>query len=177
MRNPMYKQVSIVAVVAYGVAVCVPLRLAHADTMNVFVGYADNLRASGFFPNPWIGDPSVVSQTLPQTLDTGAVRIENTGTTPITITNFTVTLPSAAQSFSLWNPLTIAPGQNGIFAQTTAFNFDTSDFGQFGTLPPAALAPNVPGNNQIGGCSSPAAIVAAAGFTAACAGSAPVIAF
>ena len=47
----------------------------------------------------------------------------------------------------------------------------------FGGLPPASLDPTVPGNNAIGGCSSPASILAAAGETAACAGAIPVITF
>jgi len=50
---------------------------AKAGPIDVFVGYADNLRASGFFPNPWIGDPGVVTQSQTgQTFDSGAVRID-----------------------------------------------------------------------------------------------------
>src|ERR1035438_6051801 len=71
------------------------------DPFTVYVGYADNLRASGFFPNPWIGvmfnGQSVTSQTNPagMSFDAGAVRIDNTGTTSMQITNFEVTqMPS-----------------------------------------------------------------------------------
>ena len=38
-----------------------PASPAKADPISVFVGYADNLRASGFFPSPWLGAPGVVS--------------------------------------------------------------------------------------------------------------------
>ena len=67
---------------------------ARAD-LNVFVGYADNIRASGFFPSPWLGAPGVVSQTPTSgvTFDAGAVRIDNTGASAVTIHDMTVTLP------------------------------------------------------------------------------------
>lgn len=154
--------------------------VALADSFTVLVGYADNLRASGFFPTPWLGASNVVSQSsLGQILDTGAVRIDNTGSSSITITNFSVTLNpgSAPLVFSIWSPLTIAPGQIGIFTQTAQFNFDSSDFGMFGTVPPASLAPNIPGNNAIGGCSSTPSILSATSFAASCAANAPKVSF
>ena len=154
--------------------------VALADDFTVFVGYADNLRPSGFFPTPWLSDPKVVSQTtLPGTFDSGAVRIDNTGTTSITITNFTVTLNGGAPVFGIWGPLTINPGQVGIFTQTGSFNFDSSDFGPFGGLPPLDLAPTIPGNNQIGGCSSTSAVLAAAlpSEQAICQSHIPVVSF
>ena len=149
-----------------------------ADSFTVYVGYADNLRPSGFFPTPWLGSPNVVSQTPSgQTLDTGAVRIDNTGANPITITNLTVKFNGGSAVFNFWNLLTINPGQVGIFTQTTSFNFDTSDFGIFGGLPPSSLAPTIAGNNQIGGCSSTPSILAASGFATSCAANAPVVSF
>lgn len=152
---------------------------ALADSYSVYVAYADNLRASGFFPTPWLGGGSVVSQTpFGQSLDTGAIQIANTGATVLSITNFTVTFNAGAVVFNFWSPLTINPGQVGIFTQTGSYNFDTSDFGYFGGLPPAQLAPTVPGNNAIGGCSSPAAILSLyPGWAAGCAAYTPVISF
>lgn len=68
------------------------------------------LRPSGFFPSPWLRAANVVSQTPSgQSLDTGAVRIDNPGATPVTISGFNVTF-GGGQSFSIWNPLTIGPG-------------------------------------------------------------------
>jgi hypothetical protein len=175
----MTRAVKMSALVLFLVALSLP-SVAKADGFTVFVGYADNLRPSGFFPTPWIGGANVVSQTPPgETLDTSAVRIDNTGANPIVITSFTVTFNGGAHTFNFWNPLTINPGQTGIFTQTASFNFDTSDFGIFGCcgLPPASLAPTVPGNNAIGGCSSPAAILIPSGFAAVCAANAPVVSF
>jgi hypothetical protein len=114
--------------------------MAKADGFTVFVGYADNLRPSGFFPTPWLGASNVVSQSpAAQSFDTGAIRIDNTDTMPITITNFTITLnPNPAGTlavthvFNIWGSLTINPGQTGIFTQTVSYNFDSSDFGIFG---------------------------------------------
>lgn len=152
--------------------------IAKADGFTVYVGYADNLRPSGFFPTPWLGGLNVVSQTPDgQSLDAGAIRIDNTGSTPITITNLSVNINGTSSGFSIWNPLTIAAGQTGIFTQTFSYNFDSSDFGIFGGLPPASLAPTLPGNNAIGGCSSTPSILAASTFAAQCAATAPVVSF
>lgn len=156
---------------------------AKADSLNVLVGYADNLRPSGFFPTPWLGDPNVVSESpSAQTFDSGAIRIDNTGATPINITNFQVFFPNASLTFTLWAPLLIAPGQMGIFAQNNFVDtqFDTSDFGVFGGLPPMNLEPNnAAGNgntNLIGGCSSPASFMTPAQVTQ-CNNAIPVISF
>jgi len=159
-------------------ALCALCAGAQADDIKVFVGYADNLRASGFFPTTWLGDPNVVSETpTGQSLDTGAVRIDNTSSSAITISNFKVLFPNAG-TVAIWNTLVIPAGATGIFTQTGSYNFDSSDFGIFGGLPPAALAPNSSSNpSLIGGCSSAPALIAAAGYTAACAASNPVISF
>jgi hypothetical protein len=164
---------------AMAVCLLVLPSVASADSFSVFVGYADNLRASGFFPTPWLGAATVVSQTpTGESLDTGAVRIDNTGASAITITNFSVTFNGGSTVVAIWSPLTINPGQTGIFTQTVSYNFDSSDFGIFGAFSPAALAPAVPGNNGIGGCSSTAAILASDPVDAAkCAANAPVVSF
>lgn len=144
---------------------------ASADTFNVFVGYADSLRASGFFPSPWIGSPGVVSQSTTAVngnLDSGAVRIDNTGASPITITNMKVVLRGGSgPTFALWGALTINPGQIGIFAQTDPGNnaqFDTSDSPFLATAQGASAA------HPLGGCTSPT-------NAAICASDAPIVSF
>src|SRR5262249_49525642 len=110
-------------------ALALPASESRAGTLNVFVGYADNLRASGFFPSPWLGGANVVSQSpAAQTFDSGAIRIDNTGAAPVTITNFQVFFPSTGgHTFTLWNTLVIGAGQTGIFAQNNGNDsqFDT----------------------------------------------------
>jgi hypothetical protein len=150
---------------------------AQADSFNVFTAYADNLRPSGFFPTPWLGDAGVVSETpAGESLDTGAIRIQNTGASAITISNFSVTMNGGSgPTYNFWNSLVIGAGQNGIFTQTSSYNFDSSD-NSFGG-PVGGIAGGSPGSNGIGGCSSTAAAQAAAGITALCAGRIPIVAF
>jgi hypothetical protein len=152
---------------------------AHADSFSVYTGYADNLRTSGFFPTPWLGDASVVSQSSAgQSFDSGAVRIFNSGATPILIENFTVTMNGGSgPTYAIWNPLTIGPHQNGIFTQTTSYNFDSSDnsFGNASDF--GGETGSAPGSNGIGGCSSTAAVLLSEGITAFCAGRQPIVSF
>ncbi len=153
---------------------------AFADSYTVYVAYADNLRPSGFFPTPWLGASNVVSETpVGQSLDTGAVMIVNTGATTLNITGFNVHF-GTGQNFNFWSPLSLAPGQDGIFTQTGSYNFDTSDFGTFGGAPPLNLAPdNYLGNGDfsgIGGCSSPTALMTSAQL-AQCNAAIPTISF
>ncbi len=167
---------------ALGALVMASAAAAQAGTVDVFVGYADNLRPSGFFPSVWLGDPNVFSQTpMAQSFDSGAIRLDNNTGAPITISNFQVFFPNIGGTFSLWSSLALPTGATGIFTQTGSYNFDTSDFGIFGGAPPNSLAPNnYLGNGNtslIGGCSSSAALINSAGETAACNGSAPVISF
>ncbi len=155
---------------------------AQAGSVSVYVGYVDNLRPSGFFPSVWLGNSNVVSQTpTGQSLDAGAIRIDNNSGASITVSNFSVLFPAQSNTFSIWSPLTIANGQIGIFTQTGSYNFDTSDFGIFGGSPPTSLAPNNylgNGNSSlIGGCSSSATLIAAAMETTNCANSNPIISY
>jgi len=185
-RRKAYRSVCIAA----GLFLATP---AFATSFNVFVGYADNLRASGFFPSPWIGatfnGQTVISQTNPTGIifDSSAVRIDNTDTAPLAISDFMVTFNNGAVVFNIWGSgldLTLAPGQSGIFTQfpNNTENFDGSDEGLFGALPPPNLEPNNSDNNGntnlIGGCSSPSSFYTAAQASGPCnPNNAPVISF
>ena len=134
---------------------------AMAGTITVYVGYADNLRPSGFFPTPWLGDPGVVSETpTGQSLDAGAVRIDNNTGASITISGMKTAF-GGGQVLSFWAPLVIPDGGTGIFTQTASYNFDTSDFGLFGGGPV-----NVDASHPFGGCTNPASPAQAAQCTA-----------
>jgi hypothetical protein len=164
-------------------AIAISPSLTRADSLSVYVAYADNLRPSGFFPSLWLGDPNVVSQSSANmSFDSGAVRIDNTGASAINITNFSVSLDNGAYTFNIWAPLNIAPGQSGIFTETASYNFDSSDYGEFGSFPPANLAPNNYNNNGnpnlIGGCSSPQSLMTPAQLAFPCSSTwAPVVSF
>jgi hypothetical protein len=151
-----------------------------AASFDVFTGYADSLRPSGFFPTPWIGDSGVVSNSAavqPGFFDAGAVRIENTGSSAITVDNLTVTMNGGGGPVYSFASLAIGAGMNGIFTQTFAYNFDSSDNSPNGSAPPGAIFPGDAGSNGIGGCSSTAAAQSAAGITATCAANVPILAF
>jgi len=63
--------------------------------------------------------------------DTGVIRFENRTEVPVIIDpGLQVTTEQGV--FRLWDsflPITLAPGQNLVLAETENFNFDTSDFG------------------------------------------------
>ena len=119
-------------------ALMLPLQ-AMAGSYEVFVGYADNLRATPFFPTPFFEDPSVAlyvgqDPSLSQ-LDAGAVMVLNNGGTNITLNGLTVSVPGNGWTDPSWNSSipalgqVLTPGQSAIFTQTAQFNFDTSDPG------------------------------------------------
>ena len=154
--------------------------IALAATFNVLVGYADNLRPSGFFPTTWLGDPGVVSQSSgAQLFDSGAVRIDNTGATALHITNFNVTMNGGGgPTYNIWSALDVAVGGIGIFTQNGGFNFDSSDNSPNGGNAPGGLNPTLAGANGIGGCSSTAALIATiAGLQATCTANRPIVSF
>jgi hypothetical protein len=136
------------------ILLCCVAMLAQAGQANagfvVQVGYADGLRAGGFFPNPWQGDPGVTFIGLSEghSFDAGAIRIKNTGATNITISDALVNNFANGAAYQIWglsgSPVTLTPGQNLILTQTHDFNFDTSDnAGGFSPGNPSPFAPHV----------------------------------
>jgi RHS repeat-associated protein len=110
------------------------------SNLNVFVGYADDLRAGSAFPNPWQGSPNVVYIGSGLPIDAGAIRIDNSSSTPVTIDRVVVDLQRPGPTFNLWGTFTIPAHGSAILTQTTQYNFDTSDYpitGCFGSLSPA----------------------------------------
>jgi hypothetical protein len=120
------------------------------NSFAVFTGYADCPAAppgcmatkirSPRFPQPWYsqkgvvfaGDPSVSSLTLDQRPDESAVRIDDLGTTTLTISDVSIS-GCGSSPVDLWGtapfvyPYTITPGQNLILASTSGDNFDGSE--------------------------------------------------
>jgi hypothetical protein len=108
--------------------------------VQVYVGYADDLRAGAVnFPTPWQGSPNINFIGGPSQWDAGAIRIDNFGSTPITIDSVAVDLNRPGPSLNLWGTFTIAPHTGTILTQTSQFNFDTSDFPFKGCGDPAAV--------------------------------------
>ena len=126
---------------------------ALASGLAVSVGYAEdkeiNTPDPAAFPVPWAGSPNttflgntVPGQTACGTLtvcyDTGAIRLDNTGTTPVSVSNVTVdmhsSIPGGKLFNNLWGSFTVPPGQSVILAANPPAtnpgydNFDTSGY-------------------------------------------------
>lgn len=96
--------------------------------VTVYVGYADNLRASPFFPNPWEGSGNTNFIGVGPTYDSGAIRIDNPTTRGITVADVSVSVGNT--NFDLWGSNSVAPRGHLVLAQTSSgYNFDTSDVG------------------------------------------------
>ena len=122
---------------------------ARAANVTAYVGYADDLRSSPFFPMPWQGDPNVIFLGGGSPVDAGAFRLDNTGVTDITLTAARVDGFTDGASYQIWDSLigaglVVHPGQKAIFTQTLATNFDTSDGAPLATnLLPSIAQPQI----------------------------------
>jgi hypothetical protein len=141
-----------------------------ATSFETFVGYADNLRASPFFPtglctgNFWNGASGASATCAGQSMDSGAIMLVNNGTTNLAITGLTERNQPGIGSgvpYNIWGSLnfTLMPGQDAVFTQTGSYNFDSSDN-------PFISNANSPTNN----CS-----VGALSSTALCTNNAPLV--
>ena len=114
---------------AFGAALLALAPLAaKAAPFDVYVGYSDGLRGTGFFPSPWLGDPGVTFLGADNPIDAGAIMIVNTSGANLTIDSVGVTINFSGSVTPPWVfPETLAPGGKLIMTQTFAYNFDTSD--------------------------------------------------
>lgn len=118
---------------------------ANAGAVQVYVGYADGLRAGADYPNPFaagttFGAYSVTNffGNLSGAPDTGAVMIANSGSTDITVSGITVARNGYGNnSYSIWNgagagqfngSFLLKAGTAAIFAENSGNNFDSSDY-------------------------------------------------
>ena len=143
-----------------------PAASATAGGLSVFVGYAEDKETitpdPADFPVPWNGAPnttflgaSVPGQaacgTLATCYDTGAIRFDNPGPTPVTVTSVSVddhsSLVGGKVFNNLWGSFTVPPGRSVILAANPPAtdpgydNFDTSGFPVSCT--PLTVAPTV----------------------------------
>jgi subtilisin family serine protease len=103
----------------------------------VYTGYLDTLRGDwnpAEMPTPFDPDANTIllSTGGVDTLhDTGVLRFENRTDGPVIIESG-LQVTTKQGGLQLWDsflPITLAPGQNLVLAETENFNFDTSDFG------------------------------------------------
>jgi hypothetical protein len=107
---------------------------AHGGPIAVFVGYADDLRPSPFFPSLWQGSPDTIFVGNGNGYyDAGAIRIDNTSGATLTV-DVTVTLPPGIV-YDLWGAQNVPARTSLILTQLGAETFDTSDHGTLGGPP------------------------------------------
>lgn len=120
-----------------------------AGGVDVFVGYADDLRANpANFPTPWDGSPNVTFEgcTGNCSFDAGAVRVVNNSASPVSIDSVTVKISTC--TFSMWPSANLAAGAQLIVTQTVsgASNGCASD----GTMDSSDIGPG--GSGYAGNC-------------------------
>lgn len=145
---------------------------ATAGGLSIYVGYAEDKETQtpnpAQFPVPWTGAPNTTflggtvpgqtaCGTLPACYDTGAIRLDNPGTSPVTVTNVSVddhsSLAGGKVFNNLWGTFTVQPGKSVILAANPPAdnpgydNFDTSGYPS--TCTPITVPPTVTFN--IGG--------------------------
>ena len=120
--------------------------------LSVSVAYAEDKHQSSLspaaFPVPWSGSPNTIflgnpvygsspCGTLPHCFDGGAIRLDNTNSSDISIDNVSVDDHSSipgGKVFNLWGSFTVPAGKSVILAQNppgndpSSDNFDTSGF-------------------------------------------------
>ena len=118
-----------------------------ASGINVFVGYADSLRANAInFPTPWAGSPMTTFEgCLPVAsceYDGGGIRIANNTGSTVTVNAIAVHLDTC--TYTGWPAAVLSPGADLIVTQLISgatggcsgplpSYFDTSDIGPNGT--------------------------------------------
>src|SRR5437016_5192175 len=78
-----------------------------ATNVNVFVAYADNLRASGFFPTPWKGAPNTLFIGNGPSFEAGAIRLDNPTGVPLAVDSVRADLQPPGPVFKLCDSSTV----------------------------------------------------------------------
>lgn len=131
---------SLIAALLAGSALTDPA--SAASSFETFVGYADSLHPSPFYPAGlctqafWNGQSGMSATCTAyangHAFDSGAIMFTNNGTSNLTVTGLSVTERPAVGPvvYKMWGSLnfTLLAGQSAVFTQTDSTqNFDTSD--------------------------------------------------
>jgi hypothetical protein len=144
-----------------------PPAVPMAGGLKVFVGYAEdkeiNTPDPAAFPVPWAGAPNTTflgntvpgqaaCGTLTVCYDAGAIRLDNPGSVPVTVSSVSVdvhsSIPGGKEFDNLWGSFTVSPGKSVILTANPPAtnpnydNFDTSGFPS-NNCTPITVAPTV----------------------------------
>ena len=106
---------------------------AGAGSLDVYVGYADGLRGSPNFPNPWCGSVTIEDGNCTAgytSWDTGAVLLVNNTGGDLTLTSLTVDV--GGTTFDIWDSViglgqVLHVGNDVALFENSGNNFDSSD--------------------------------------------------
>jgi len=107
--------------------------VASAGTLDVYVGYADGLRGSPNFPNPWCGSLTITDGNCSAgytSWDSGAVLLVNNTGGDLTLTSLTVNVGGTV--FDIWGAeiglgQVLHVGNDVALFENSGNNFDSSD--------------------------------------------------
>jgi hypothetical protein len=134
-----------------GLAVGNAAPVAASTGVEVFVGYADSLRADAVnFPTPWAGSPNTIFEGCAPVAscvyDAGALRIVNNSSGPITVEAVAIHISSC--TFSGW-PATVVPVGASLIVTQLATATSTGCFGP-AQMDTSDIGPG--GENYVGNC-------------------------
>src|SRR5207245_2421532 len=150
--------VASLGILTIATAISTALPAAATSGINVFVGYADFLRADPTtFPTPWYGSPQTTFEGCKPTdctYDAGAVRVSNNSGSTVTVDAIAVHVDTC--TYGGWAPAILAPGADLIVTELLTgtkvgcpgpVHMDTSDVGPGGrdyslVCPPDSRVPD-----------------------------------
>jgi RHS repeat-associated protein len=95
--------------------------------LQVSVGFADSSSPSLSFPEPWNEtNPAINFVGAGTSFQAGAIRLDNTATSPVTVDKVTVDLGRPGPVFELWTNFTLPANGSAILTQTQNGNFNSS---------------------------------------------------
>ena len=100
---------------------------AQDSQLQVSVGFADNSSPSANFPEPWNETNPLINFVGGGTVyRAGAIRLDNSGSLPVTVDSVKIDLGRPGPVFQLWQNIVVPAGGSAILTQTQDGNFNTS---------------------------------------------------
>jgi hypothetical protein len=154
VRLPVRRSLALLGVAALlllAVVLSPPRPALAASNVQVFVGYADTLRANpAMFPTPWDGSPGVVFAGCHTNcvFDAGAARIVNNAPIAVTVNSIVVKLGTC--TFDMWPHGTVLQSGQQLVVTQTASGAASGCDNTRGFLDTSDIGPN--GSSWVGHC-------------------------